>query len=184
MKKYLKLFTTFFKIGLFTFGGGYAMISLIHKECVEKNKWISENDMNNIIAVAESTPGPIAINTSTYVGYKQGKILGSIFSTLGVALPSFLIITIISIFINSFQRSTVITYAFQGIRIAIIILMIEAILKLSKPLKKNAFFFSLLISSFTLSFFFNINAIFLILIALIIGIFRELVKTRKVTSND
>ena len=184
MKNYLKLFWTFFKIGLFTFGGGYAMISIIHKESVEKNKWISEDDMNNIIVVAESTPGPIAINSATFIGYKVGKIFGAIIAVLGVALPSLTIITLISLFLNKFKSLTTIQYAFEGIRAAIIILMIEAIFKLSKPLKKNALFFSLLISSFVLNFFFHVNAIFIIIFGIFLGIIRELLNKKKVIKND
>lgn len=174
MKKYLKLFATFFKIGLFTFGGGYAMLSLIHKESVEKNRWITEEDMNNIVVVAESTPGPIAINASTFIGYKVGKFLGSLISTLGVILPSLIIIILISIFLNYFENSSIIKYTFEGIRAAIIILMFEAIIKLSKPLKKNALFYALAITSFSLNFFFNVNAILIIISGIIIGIIREL----------
>lgn len=184
MKQYLKLFWTFFKIGLFTFGGGYAMISLIHKECVENNNWIEENDMNNIIAIAESTPGPISINASTFIGYKKGKFLGALLATLGVILPSLIIIILVSIFINFFENSLIIKCAFEGIRAAIIILMIEAAFKLSKPLSKNAFFYSLLLTSFILNFFFNVNAILLIISGIIIGIIKELIISKKVISND
>lgn len=183
MKQYLKLFWTFFKIGLFTFGGGYAMISLIHKECVEMNKWIEDDDMNNIIAIAESTPGPISINASTFIGYKTGKFLGACFATLGVILPSFAIIVLVSIFINYFNDSLIIKYAFEGIRASIIILMIEAIFKLSKPLNKNAIFYSLLLTSFIFNFFFKVNAIFIILIGMILGIVRELIFNKKVNEN-
>ena len=183
MKKYLELFWTFFKIGLFTFGGGYAMISIIHKESVEKNKWISEEDMNNIVVIAESTPGPIAINSATFIGYKVGKIIGSIFSVIGVVLPSLIIITLISIFLSNFKSIDVIQYAFEGIRAAIIILMIEAIIKLSKPLQKNALFYSLLICSFVLNFFFDVSAILIIMIGILLGIIRELVTSKKVKNN-
>ena len=183
MKKYLKLFWTFFKIGLFTFGGGYAMISIIHKESVEKNNWISEDDMNNIVVVAESTPGPIAINSATFIGYKVGKIIGSIFAVIGVVLPSFIIITLIAIFLRNFKSIAIIQYAFEGIRAAIIILMIEAIIKLSKPLHKNALFYSLLISSFILNFLFNVNAILIILIGITLGLVREFINSKKVTNN-
>ena len=184
MKKYLNLFWTFFKIGLFTFGGGYAMISLIHKESVEKNNWVKEEDINNIIAIAESTPGPIAINASTFIGYKVGKTLGAFVCTLGVILPSLIIISLISIFLDNFKNLTIIQYAFQGIRAAIIILMLEAILKLSKPLHKNAFFYSLLIASFILNFFFNVRATLLIAIGIITGISKEFFDRKKVNSND
>lgn len=184
MKNYLKLFWTFFKIGLFTFGGGYAMISIIHKESVEKNKWISEEDMNNIVVVAESTPGPIAINSATFIGYKVGKFLGAVFAVLGVILPSFLIILLLSLFLNEFKNITAIQYAFEGIRAAIIILMIEAIFKLSKPLNKNALFYALLSTSFILSFFFDVSAILIILSGVIVGLIRELFNSKKVTAND
>ena len=183
MKKYLNLFWTFLKIGLFTFGGGYAMISLIHKEAVEKNKWISDDDMNNIIVVAESTPGPISINASTFIGYKVGKFLGALVSILGLVLPSLVIITLITIFLNYFENSNLIAYAFEGIRAAIIILLVEAIFKLSKPLNKNAFFYSLLSISFILNFFFDVNAILLIVTGIILGIIKELLNKKKVTEN-
>jgi len=183
MKKYLTLFWTFFKIGLFTFGGGYAMISIIHKESVEKYKWINDEDMNNIIVVAESTPGPIAINSATFIGYKVGKFLGSLFAVIGVVLPSLIIITLISIFLTNFKSITIIQYAFEGIRAAIIILMIEAIFKLSKPLKKNALFYSLATTAFILNFFFNISAVLIILTGIVLGIIRELFNSKKVLSN-
>ena len=102
MKKILDLFLSFFKIGLFTFGGGYAMISIIENTCVEKKKWITHDDMMNVTVIAESTPGPIAINCATFVGYKHGKLLGSIAATFGVFLPSFIIIYIISMFLDNF----------------------------------------------------------------------------------
>ena len=183
MKKYLKLFFTFFKIGLFTFGGGYAMISLIHKESVEKNKWIKEEDMNNIIVIAESTPGPISVNSSTFIGYKTKGFLGACFATFGLILPSLILITIISLLLDSFKSSTAFNYAFNGIRAAIIILMIEAIIKLSKPLEKNALFYSLLITSFILNFFFDVNAIIIIILGIVLGIIREIFKGKKVKSN-
>ena len=183
MNKYLKLFWTFFKIGLFTFGGGYAMISFIHKESVEKHRWISSEDMNNIVVVAESTPGPIAINSATFIGYKVGKFLGAVFAVLGVILPSLIIITLISILLNYVENITIINYAFEGIRAAIIILMIEAIFKLAKPLKKNALFYSLFLVSFVAHFFFKVDAILLIIIGIILGIIRELFNKKKVTLN-
>lgn len=183
MKKYFNLFWSFFKIGLFTFGGGYAMISLIHKEAVEKHKWISEDDMNNIVVIAESTPGPISVNASTFIGFKVGKFLGACFSLLGLILPSITIIIAITIFLNYFQNNQIINFTFQGIRAAIIILLVEAIFKLSKPLNKNAFFYSLLTISFVLNFFFNVNAIILIITGLLLGIIKELIKEKKVKEH-
>jgi len=133
--------------------------------------------------VAESTPGPIAINASTFIGYKVGKFLGSLVSILGVILPSLIIIFLISIFLNYFENAKIINYAFEGIRAAIIILMIEAIFKLSKPLKKNALFYSLIFVSFILNFFLNVNAILIIITGIILGIIKELSSKKKVIDN-
>ena len=115
MKKIFKLFAIFFKLGLFTFGGGYAMIPAIKEIIIEKEKWLTEDEMLEIIAIAESTPGPIAINIATYIGYLQGKVLGSIAATLGVVLPSLTIIFIISLFFDKFIANVYISYAFVGI---------------------------------------------------------------------
>ena len=104
MKKIFELFITFFKLGLFTFGGGYAMISLIQSECVDKKKWLTEEELLDIVAIAESTPGPIAINSATYIGHKIGGVLGSIMAVLGVVLPSFAIIYLISLFFDYFSN--------------------------------------------------------------------------------
>jgi len=120
------LLLTFMKIGVFTFGGGYAMISMIENVCVEKKQWISHDDMMNITVIAESTPGPIAINCATFVGYRQAGFTGSLVATLGIVLPSFLIIYIISMFLDSFLEITVIAYAFKGIKIAVGILILDA----------------------------------------------------------
>ncbi|MBO4799991.1 MAG: chromate transporter, partial [Lachnospiraceae bacterium] len=98
----IELFLTFAKIGLFTFGGGYAMLSLIEHACVEEKKWITHDEMMNVTVIAESTPGPIAINCATFVGYKQGKMAGAVVATLGMVLPSFIIIFIISSFLDGF----------------------------------------------------------------------------------
>lgn len=98
----LELFLTFAKIGMFTFGGGYAMLSIIENACVERKKWITHEEMMNLVVIAESTPGPIAINCATFVGYKRGKLLGAIAATLGVVLPSFVIIFVISFFLEHF----------------------------------------------------------------------------------
>ncbi|MBO7525286.1 MAG: chromate transporter, partial [Clostridia bacterium] len=104
IKKYLQLFWAFFKIGLFTFGGGYAMISVIYNEIVEKRKYISEDEFADVVAIAESTPGPIAINSATYIGFKRGGVLGAILSSVAVTLPSLIIIFAISLFLDRFME--------------------------------------------------------------------------------
>ena len=137
MNLFLDLFLTFAKIGLFTFGGGYAMIALIENTCVEKKQWITHDEMMNITVVAESTPGPIAINCATYVGYKQKGIVGALIATIGMILPSFCIIFAISKFLDHFLEITWIAHAFQGIKIAVGILILDAAIKMLQTMQKK-----------------------------------------------
>lgn len=131
------IFITFFKIGLFTFGGGYAMIAQIKETIVEKHKWITEEELLEIIAIAESTPGPIAINMATFVGFKKKGVLGSACATLGVVLPSLMIIFIISLFLDAFMANQYVKYAFVGIKCAVAFLILKAgITMISKPMLK------------------------------------------------
>lgn len=132
-----ELFITFAKIGLFTFGGGYAMISLIENTCVEKKHWITHDDMMNITVIAESTPGPIAINCATFVGYRQGGFPGALTATFGMVLPSFFIIYLISMFLDNFLEITLIANAFLGIKAAVGILILDAALKMIKKMERN-----------------------------------------------
>lgn len=174
-KQALKLFLTFFKIGLFTFGGGYAMISLIENECIEKKKWITNEEFLNCVALAESTPGPIAINSATYIGYKVAGVLGSIFATLGVILPSFVIIFIISIFFNDLLKITVIANAFKGIKVGVSLLIISAGIKLflkaeKKPLPLIIIFTTIVVMILIDVFSINFSSIFLILIGAVVGL--------------
>ena len=126
LKTCLTLFLTFLKIGAFTFGGGYAMIPIIEKEMVEKHKWIKSEDILDIFAIAESTPGPIAINSATFIGYKIGGVFGSFCATFGVVLPSFVIISIISLVLREFSDIKAVQYAFNGIRAGVLALIIKA----------------------------------------------------------
>ena len=138
MKKLWSIFTTFFKIGAFTFGGGYAMIPLIQRETVENHGWISDDDILEIVAIAESTPGPIAINAATFVGYRSAGVLGSVCATLGVVLPSFVIILIISGILREFQENIYVQYAFRGIRAGVLALIVKAMWGMYKKCNKNA----------------------------------------------
>ena len=133
----LELFLTFAKIGLFTFGGGYAMISLIDHTCVEKKAWLTHDEMMNITVIAESTPGPIAINCATFTGYQTAGLSGAIVATVGMVLPSFVIIFCISRFLDQFLELAVIANAFQGIRVAVGILILDAGCKMVKKMKKT-----------------------------------------------
>lgn len=132
-----ELFLTFVRIGLFTFGGGYAMISVIEDCCVEKKKWITHDEMMNIAVIAESTPGPIAINCATFTGYKIAGLLGAVFATLGVVLPSFAIIFMISMFLDHFLEITVVANAFMGIKAAVGILILNAGFSMMKNMPKT-----------------------------------------------
>ena len=132
-----RLFLTFMKIGLFTFGGGYAMISIIENICVEKNKWITNDEMMNVTIIAESTPGPIAINCATFVGYRQAGLIGAAAATLGVTIPSFVIIFAISLFLDNFLEIAVIAHAFNGIKIGVGVLIVEAAAKMMKNMKQH-----------------------------------------------
>ena len=143
----IDLFLTFAKIGMFTFGGGYAMIALLEKTCVEDKKWITHDEMMDVTVIAESTPGPIAINCATYVGYRQGKLLGSVAATLGMVLPSFIFIYIIAQFLDRFLESALIANAFKGIKIAVGILIIDAALKMLKKMEKKPFQICIVVSS-------------------------------------
>ena len=138
-KTNLQLFLTMLKIGLFTFGGGYAMIALLENEFVTKRGWLEQEEFLDVAAIAESTPGPIAINSATYIGYKQAGILGSLVATLGMTLPSFCIIYAISLFFDAFLSLTVVACAFRGIQIAVLYLILSAGLRMLKKMKKTPF---------------------------------------------
>ena len=137
MNKIVELFLTFTKIGMFTFGGGYAMISIIEDNCVEKKKWITHDEMMEITVIAESTPGPIAINCATFVGYKIAGLIGAMASTLGVVLPSFIIILIISSFLDDFLEIPLIANAFAGIKVGVGILILNAGINMVKKMPKK-----------------------------------------------
>lgn len=171
----LELFLTFAKIGLFTFGGGLAMISLIENKCVEQKKWITHEEMMDITVIAESTPGPIAINCATFVGYKRAGFIGSIMATLGVVLPSFAIIYIISVFLDNFLELTLIANAFKGIKIAVGFLILDAAFNIIKKMQKNAFSLSFMIASFGMMllvniFSWNFSSISLMLVVALISL--------------
>ena len=176
----LILFLTFLKIGALTFGGGYAMIPIIEEEVTKKRKWISEIEILDIIAISESTPGPIAVNTATYVGYKVGGIAGSIFATLGLAFPSFIIIFVISFFYKDFMQWKVIQAMFKGLKVGVIILLFSAVWKLKKGVKVNAIgviLFVIALSIMLVFSFINIGFKYLSLCLILLGIVTGLTLT-------
>lgn len=175
-KDLLALFLTMLKIGFFTFGGGYAMIALLENEFIEKKKWIDKEEFLNMAAIAESTPGPIAINAATYIGYKLTGFAGSIVSTFAICIPSFSIIFLISLFFDKFISLTWVAYAFKGIQVCVIYLILSAGMRMFKNLKKNLFniiiFLSIVVVMIAFSIFaVDFSAIYYILICGIIGVF-------------
>lgn len=159
MKILSDLFIVFFKIGLFTFGGGYAMLALIEDICVEKKKWITHEEMMDITVIAESTPGPIAINLATYVGYKLRKIPGALIATIGMIIPSFFIVFLISQFLDRFLEIKWVSNAFQGIKIAVAILIIDAAIKMIRKMKKKPFQITIMIAALISMLVINIIAL-------------------------
>lgn len=139
MSKTRELFGTFFKIGAFTFGGGYAMVALLEHEFVEQKQWVSREEFLDMVAIAESTPGPMAVNSATYIGYKIGGFSGAAASTLAVCIPSFAVIYIISLFFDQFLALSVVASAFRGIQACVIYLILSAGLKMLKNLERTPF---------------------------------------------
>lgn len=184
LKKVFQLFITFIKIGAFTFGGGYAMVPLIQRETVEKKKWINDDDILEIVAIAESTPGPIAVNSATFVGYKTAGVLGAAAATIGVVLPSFTIIYFISFVIDKFENNTAVKYAFSGVRAGVLALIIKALWTMSKKSAKNII--SFIITAFAFIFAaLNINVIYIILACAVTGIVSSLIMSgREKKKND
>ncbi len=181
---HLQIFLTMLKIGAFTFGGGYAMIALLENEFVTKKKWIEKDEFLDMVAISESTPGPVAINSATYLGYKVGGVLGSVLGTLGVVLPSFTIIFLISLFFDQFLTLTYVGYAFRGIQVCVIYLIFTAGLKLMRELKKSAFNITVTVSVITAMllcslFAVSFSSIFYILICGILGLALYFINTLK-----
>lgn len=166
----LKLFLTFFKIGAFTFGGGLAMIPFIERETAEKHKWIEKEDLLDIVVIAESTPGPIAINAATFVGYKTAGVLGSAFATFGVVLPSFLIILLLSFCLDKVVNLKPVAYALWGIRAGVLALIAKSFYSLFKQSKKNIFSIIMMILAFLAVSIFKLDVIIIVISAAAVGI--------------
>ena len=178
------LFFTFFKIGLFTFGGGYAMIALLEEEFIQRRKWLDKNEFLDMTAIAESTPGPVAINSATYLGYKLAKVPGAATATVAVCLPSFLIIYAISLFFEQFTQLTVIANAFKGIQVCVIYLIFSAGVRMLQALERSLFSSGVLLSVFlamtSLSLAgISVSSILLILLSGAAGVAAWLIGRRK-----
>lgn len=177
-KKLLSLFWTFFKIGAFTFGGGYAMISLIQREMAEKKGWISEKDILDIVAISESTPGPISVNSATFVGYQVGGVMGSFLATLGVVLPSFIIILAVSFVLKQFEQIRAVKYAFWGIRAGVLALIIKGFISMYKQCPKNIFSYIIAFLAFAASAIFSFNVLIIIVSAAAVGLAATIIAER------
>lgn len=184
MKLLRELFLTFAKIGLFTFGGGYAMIALIEDNCVERRGWITHDEMMNVTVIAESTPGPIAINCATYVGYRQAGFMGALIATLGIVLPSFVVIYVISMFLDNFLEIEIIASAFKGIKLAVGILILDAAYTMIKKMKGGTQARVIMLCAFAVMlcvnvFAWNFSSIALMLIAAAVSLVIFCVRSRK-----
>lgn len=176
MKEYLELFIAFAKIGGGTFGGGYAMLPIMQRELVEKKGWVTNDDLLNYYAVGQCTPGIIAVNTATFIGYKRKGILGAAVATLGMITPSVLIIMLIAAFLKNFAEYPVVQHAFAGIRIAVCATVLVAICNLWKKSVKNWLDFLFCAVAFVLSAFTDISPVWIVLLAAAGGIFTHLKK--------
>ena len=179
MKNLLQVFFTFFKIGAFTFGGGYAMIPLIQRETVENKSWVTDEDILDIVAIAESTPGPIAINAATFVGYRVAGLMGAFCATLGVVLPSLLIITAISYILEAFQSMKAVQYAFMGIRAAVLALILKAFWGMFRKTKKDILNYCITAGAFVLVALLNVNVLLVIALCAVVGLISSIAAERR-----
>lgn len=181
LRSLAELFFTFLKIGLFTFGGGYAMISMIENEFVEKKRWLTQIELMEIVTIAESTPGPIAVNSATYVGYRVCGFFGSLFATLAVCIPSFVIIYIISIFYDTFMQLTAVAYAFRGIQAGVALMITTAGIRMFRKTQRDKLFWPIFCVAFGVAvlvnvFQWNFSSVYLILIGGAIGIVAQIIQ--------
>lgn len=169
LRKSLELFLIFFRIGAFTFGGGYAMIPLIEYETAEKRKLIDKDEITDIVAIAESTPGPISINSATFIGYRTAGVLGSAAATLGVVLPSFVIILIIAFFLRHIMDNRFVQYAFYGIRAGVLALIVKAVVNFYRRAEHNVFSWCVMVAALVWSAILDWSAIALIALCAVAG---------------
>lgn len=175
----MNLFWAFCRIGGLTFGGGYAMLPMLQKEVVENHKWATEEELLDYYAVGQATPGIIAVNTATFVGYKQCGVIGAVFATCGVVFPSLVIIMTIAGLIDNFSSLDIVQHAFSGIRIAVGVLILNALTKLVKGSVKDILGIILFIATFVASSFLNISVVYIIILAALTGIISDFVNRKR-----
>ena len=179
LKQLWQIFAAFFKIGAFTFGGGLAMIPLIQKEAVENHGWVSDDDILEIVAIAESTPGPIAINAATFVGYRAAGVIGSAVATFGVVLPSFVIILAISYVLRQFQQIPAVQYAFWGIRAGVLAMLIKSLYTMFKKSPKGWAGYVAMAAAFVFTTFVDVHILVIIISCAVFGLITATVAERR-----
>ena len=170
LKNLSELFTTFAKIGMFTFGGGYAMIALLQREIADKNKWATEEELMDYFAIAQCTPGVIAVNTATFIGAKREGVAGGIAATLGLVFPSIVIITVIAAFITHFLEYSIVQHILGGIRVAVTVLIINSVVTMSKKSVTDIVCLSIAVISFLLSLIFSLSPVYIVVAAAALGL--------------
>lgn len=178
MKEIWRIFLIFCRIGGFTFGGGYAMLPIIQKEIAEERKWASEEEIIDYYAIGQCTPGIIAINTATMIGYRQKGVLGALAATAGMVFPSLLIITIIAVFFQRFQEYQLVQNAFEGIQIAVIVLILDIVLKMWKRSVKDYFGILVFVLGFLMLAFFRLSPVVVILSSALGGIIVQIKRNK------
>lgn len=179
MKLLFDLFFTFIRIGGLTFGGGYAMLPMLQKEVVDKKKWASEEELMDYYAIGQCTPGVIAVNTATFIGYKISGILGAVFATFGVIFPSLIIITVTALFLQNFAHLSVVQHAFSGITVCVCVLILSAVIRLGKKSITDAAGIFIFLLVFILSIIFDLSPVILVIIAGFLGVLFSWIKTCK-----
>lgn len=175
----IQLFTSFFKIGAFTFGGGLAMIPLIQKEACEKHRWVDEDEISDIVSISESTPGPIAVNAATFIGFQVSGFAGALAATFGVVLPSFVIISVIAYLLSMNYDLSVINYAFFGIRAGVIAILFQALYKMYKKSPKGIFAYILMAGAFVVVAILKVNVFLTIIGCAILGLIYSALVSRR-----
>lgn len=184
MKEIVSLFVSFFKIGIMTFGGGYAMLPMLERELVNKKKYITMDEIMDYYAVGQCTPGVIAVNVATFIGYKRKGIVGGIFATLGVVFPSIVIITLLASVLQMIAGHPIVEHAFNGISVAVCALIIQAIFKLSKSGIKDTFTGIIAAVAFVLSFFFKVSPIIIIIGSGVVGVILKTLLDKKTKEGE
>jgi len=183
-KTYVSLFASFFKIGLVTFGGGLAMLPILKRDLVDSKGWLTEDEILDYFAIGQSTPGIIAVNVATFVGYKRGGLIGSIFSTSGIVFPSLIIITLIAAFVSNFNEMVWVQKALKGINVAVSVLLVKAVFSFGKKTVFDLCTFFIAALSFILMFAFNVQGVWIVIGSALLGWIFQTIKSRRVLKEN